>query len=94
MDNGYLSIGKNARIMVILVLERMMDNGYLSIGKNAWIMVILVNATKSKFHFCICFPFCHKETVKSLKVSRNEFYSIVLLILPVESTKLLTSGLL
>ena len=33
MDNGYLSIGKNAWIM---------DNGYLSIGKNAWIMVILV----------------------------------------------------
>ena len=39
MDNGYLSIGKNAR----------MDNVYqywimviLSIGKNAWIMVILV----------------------------------------------------
>ena len=42
MDNGYLSIGKNAWIMVILVLERMMDNGYLSIGKNAWIMDILV----------------------------------------------------
>ena len=42
MDNVYLSIGKNAWIMAILVLERMMDNGYLSIGKNAWIMVILV----------------------------------------------------
>ena len=35
MDNGYLSIGKNAWIM-----ERM--QGYLSIGKNARIMVILV----------------------------------------------------
>ena len=30
MDNGYLSIGKNAWIMVILVS-----------GKNAWIMDIL-----------------------------------------------------